>query len=124
MNTAITTLVSARLVNLVTYRKDGRPVATAMLSVSRDGVLLFRTHHTAGKLKRLRNNNAGEVAPCAPLGRRIGPAESGSARILPKTVTAQCLDLLHRRHGWQGRLATALRHLRGWRDVFIEVQQT
>jgi PPOX class probable F420-dependent enzyme len=108
-------------VDLVTYRKDGRPVHTPVLSTSRGATLLIRTHDTAGKLKRLRNNPAVEVAPCDGRGRLLGPVQSATARILAPTETDACLELLHRRHGLVGRLATAIRHLRGMGDVFLEV---
>lgn len=124
MQAAITPirLVEATFVTLVTFRRDGRPVSTPVLSTPRNGSLLVRTHHTAGKLKRLRNSSAVEVTPCDPRGRALGDARRATAKILPEADTHECLELLHRRHGMVGRAATWIRHLRGMRDVFIEIQ--
>ena len=114
-------LMEASFVDLVTYKKDGTPVSTPMLSTPRGEVLLLRTHHTAGKLKRLSRNVSVELAPLSR-GRHVGAVTRGTARILSDAETAECLELLHRRHGMVGRFATLLRHMRGWRDVFIEVR--
>jgi uncharacterized protein len=114
-------LMDARIVDLVTFRRDGTPVRTPVLSTPRNGDLLIRTHHTAGKLKRLRHNPEVEVTPCDGRGRHLGVAQRGTATILPEVQSAACLTLLHRRHGLIGRGSTFLRHRCG-RDVFIEVR--
>lgn len=116
-----TRLTEAQVVDLVTYRKDGTPVHTPVLSTPHDGALLVRTHHTAGKLKRLKNNPRVTVAACYGRSRR-GPAEAATAVILPGSQVSGCLTLLHHHHGLIGRAATWLRHLRGMQDVFIEVR--
>ena len=114
----------ATVVDLVTYRRDGRPVHTPVLSTPRGAALIIRTHHTAGKLKRLANNPSVQVAPCDGRGRLLGDPQTGTGTILPEAETALCLDLLHQRHGLVGRGATWLRHARRMRDVFIEVRLT
>jgi uncharacterized protein len=111
----------AMMVDLVTFKRDGTPVHTPVLSTPTERGLLIRTHHTAGKLKRLRNRSDVEVTPCDGRGRLQGSCERGRARVLPEAETAVCLGLLHRHHGLVGRVATWLRHLRGMRDVFIDV---
>jgi PPOX class probable F420-dependent enzyme len=117
----LTRLTEAQVIDLVTYRKDGTPVHTPVLSTPHDGALLIRTHHTAGKLRRLRHNAEVTVAPCYGRKER-GPAERATAVILPASEVAQALALLHGRHGLIGLMATWIRHLRGMRDVFIEVR--
>jgi PPOX class probable F420-dependent enzyme len=119
--TPLTRLTEAQVIDLVTYRKDGTAVHTPVLSTPHDGALLIRTHHTAAKLKRLRHNAEVTVAAC--YGRKeTGPAERARAVILPASEVAHSLALLHRRHGLIGYLATWIRHVRGMRDVFIEVR--
>ena len=117
-------VAEATMVDLITFRRDGRPVHTPVLSTPRGAALIIRTHHTAGKLKRLRTNPKVEVARCDGRGRHIGDAERGTAMILPVEENLECLELLHQRHGLIGRAATWLRHVRGMRDVFIEVRLT
>lgn len=117
-------LTKTRAVDLVTFRRDGRPVSTPVLWALRDGSLLVRTHHTAGKLKRLRHTPAVTLAPCDGRGRHVGTVRSGVARILPAEETGECLRVFHAQLGLVGRGATLVRHLRGMRDVFIEVSLT
>jgi len=114
-------LARAPFIDLITFRKDGRGVHTTVLAASRDGMLLIRTHHTAGKLKRLRHNAAVEMVPLDARGRPVGRAQRGTARILPDDETAGSLRLLHRRHPIAGVMGTWVRHLRGMHDVFIQV---
>ena len=115
-------LMEAQAVDLVTFRRDGTPVHTPVLSTPYAGTLLIRTHHTAGKLKRLKHNREVTVAPSSGHGRTSAPGERGTATILPASETAACLKLLHQRHGLIGRVSTWVRHLRGLKDVFIEVR--
>lgn len=114
-------LTQAQMVDLVTFRRDGTAVHTPVLSTPHDGVLLIRTHDTAGKLKRLRHNAEVTIAPMKG-GKLVGPPELGTAVILPTSEVERGLELLHRRHGAIGHLATWIRHMRRMRDVFIEVR--
>jgi PPOX class probable F420-dependent enzyme len=119
--TIVNDLAKAPFIDLITFRKDGRGVHTTVLAAPRDGALLIRTHHTAGKLKRLRQNGSVEIVPLDSRGRPTGQAQPGTARILPPDESARCLRLLHRRHPVAGLLGTWFRHVRGMRDVFIQV---
>lgn len=118
--TIMNELARAPFIDLATFRKDGRGVHTPVLATPHDGALLIRTHHTAGKLKRLRQNGSVQMVPSDSRGRPIGPAQRGTARILSVNEAVGCLRLLHRRHPIAGRLGTWVRRLRGMRDVFIE----
>src|ERR1043166_4204957 len=67
---------------LTTYKRDGTPVATPV-SIAFDGDrAFFRTWHTAGKAKRLRNNRTVEVAPSTFGGKASGPAIRAEAQLL------------------------------------------
>jgi uncharacterized protein len=118
---AVTDLAKAPFIDLITFRKDGRGVHTTVLTAPRDGDLLVRTNHAAGKLKRIRQNSSVEIVPLDSRGRPVGRAQSGRARILPTDESARCLRLLHRRHPIAGLLGTWFRHMRGMRNVFIQV---
>jgi len=119
--TAVTDLAKAPFIDLITFRKDGRGVHTTVLAAPRDGALLVRTHHAAGKLKRIRHNSSVEIVPLDSRGRPAGRTHPGTARILPADESARCLHLLHRRHPIAGLLGTWVRFLRGMRNVFIQV---
>ncbi len=86
-----------------------------------DDRLLVRTAHDAGKLKRLAHTSRVNVAPCDQRGRILGPVVTGCARILGEDAVAPTLARLHARYRIAGPLFTTLRHLRGKRDVVIEI---
>jgi len=89
---------------LTTFRRDGRPVGTAVHLVVEGEHLYFRTWHTAGKLKRIRNRPMVELAPCDARGRPQGPAMRAQARILDGDEAAHAAHLLGKKypllHSW------------------------
>jgi hypothetical protein len=118
---SVDALATARVINLVTYRRTGIPVGTPVLFVPDGDRLLVRVAHDAGKLKRLRHTAAVEVAPSDSGGRRLGPSIHGRARILETDAVDPALRALHARYRIAGQLFTWLRHLRGKRDVIVEI---
>ena len=121
MGRAEATLVDARFLDLVTYRRSGDAVATPVLFAIDGDRILVRTAHDAGKLKRLRHTPAIEVAAADSRGRRLGPAFTGRGRILGPDAVGPTLARLHAKHRIAGPLFTAVRHLRGKGDVVIEI---
>ena len=114
-------LADARFIDLVTYRRDGTAVGTPVLFADAEGRLLVRTAHDAGKLKRLAHTATVDVAPCDSRGRRLGAAVRGTARVLGPDAVGPALASLHAKHRIAGPLFTAVRHIRGKRDVIIEI---
>ena len=95
-------LDSARYVSLVTFRRDGRSVATPVWHAEHDGRLYVFTESNAGKVKRLRREAKVRLAPCDVRGRVRGDWYDGRARIV---ADAQAEDAayaaLSRKYGWQ-----------------------
>jgi uncharacterized protein len=73
-----------KYISLVTFRKDGTPVATAVWFAERDGKLYVKTRGDSGKVKRLRRNGRVRVAPATFRGNVTGPAMEAMARVLPE----------------------------------------
>jgi uncharacterized protein len=106
-----------KAVLLTTYRRDGTPVGTPVSIVVRDGHAYFRTWHTAGKAKRLRNNPHVEVAPFQdrfglPTGHGTvtGPAVSGTARLLTQAEAKPVRKLLARKYPFLQRFLVPIGH--------------
>ena len=114
-------LADARFVNLATFRRTGERVATPVLFAMDGDRLLVRTAHDAGKLKRLTHTSRVEVTPCDQRGHALGAAVCGHARVLGAEAVAPTLAILHARYRIAGPLFTKLRHLRGKRDVIVEI---
>lgn len=62
-------LADEKYVSLVTYKRDGSPVATAVWVVEIFGELGVITEANAGKVKRIRNNPRVAITPCDVRGR-------------------------------------------------------
>jgi uncharacterized protein len=71
---------TARYVRLVTFRRDGAPVATPVwFAFDADGRIVVYSAPDAGKVKRVRNNARVEVAPCTAKGVATGPMMTATA---------------------------------------------
>lgn len=85
---------------LVTYRRDGRAVATPVWAApGDDGHFYVRTERTAGKVKRLRNDSRVLLAPCTVRGRPLGAPFEAQARVLAGQEEARGERALARRYG-------------------------
>jgi uncharacterized protein len=88
----------AKAVSLTTFRRDGRPVPTAVWFYI-DGDRLFTTTHAgSGKVKRLAHTSEIEVAVCSQSGKVTGPVHRGSARILDAHETRAVMRKKQKRY--------------------------
>jgi uncharacterized protein len=67
---------------VVSFRRDGTPVATPVWFGTADGRLYLRSLAHALKLRRIARDERVLVAPCTVRGRATGPPFEGRARIL------------------------------------------
>jgi hypothetical protein len=84
----------ATYVQLTTFRRDGRAVATPVHLVVDGDVAFFRTWDVAGKAKRLRHTPAVRIAPATFRGRPLGSAIPAQAQLLdgeqPRSAPPGC----------------------------------
>jgi uncharacterized protein len=102
-------LTTARCLRLVTYRRNGSPVATPVWFVS-DGLdLLGRTGAHTGKVHRIRANPQARVATCTYRGKPTSTDRTATVQLLDAATHGNRIEqLLHRKYGWQKQLADAL----------------
>jgi uncharacterized protein len=84
---------------LVTYRRDGRPVATPVWAAADDGRFYVRSERAAGKVKRLRRDSRVLLAPCTVRGRPLGAPFEGHARVLAPEEETRGERALAQRYG-------------------------
>jgi hypothetical protein len=85
---------------LVTYRRDGRAVATPVWAApGDDGRFYVRSERTAGKVKRLRRDPRMLVAPCTVRGKPLGAPFEARARVLDAHEEHLAEAALARRYG-------------------------
>lgn len=107
---------------LTTFRRDGTPVGTAVHPVVEGDHIYFRTWHTTGKMKRMRNNSLVELAPSDVRGQPSGPAIRARARMLQGEEASHAARLLGGKypilHSW---LIPLGHHLAGKKTIHIEL---
>jgi uncharacterized protein len=103
-----------RYLNMETYRKTGKPVATPLWFAEENGTLYVYSLATAGKVKRIRNNPKVRITPCDMRGRPKGNWNEAKARLLMDEPGATLADqLLNQKYGWMKKIG----------DVFSKVMQ-
>lgn len=105
---------SAKYINLVTFRKDGREVATPVWFVALDQKLFAYSLQEAGKLKRIRATKRIKVAPCDMRGHVMGNWSDGTGRIVEDSgVRELAYAAFPLKYGIMYRLASLLSWLSG-----------
>lgn len=121
----LSSLAGARYVSLTTFRRTGEPVSTPVW-IAPDGndraILYVLTMVGAGKLKRIRNNPAIELAPCDFRGRVSGPAVPATCRILPPAEHAIANRALTRKYGIQKRALDLIHFLQKGRRTYLAIK--
>ncbi len=103
---AIDTLGETPYVNLETFRKNGTGVQTPVWVARTGNQLGIFTNGDSYKVKRLRRNPRIRIAKCGVRGTLKGPWHDGTARLVEdKAGQKAILDALHRKYGWQMKLA-------------------
>ena len=84
---------------IVTFRRDGSPVATPVWAAVDGGRIYVRTERTSGKVKRLRRDGRALIAPSTRQGRALGPPLEVTGRILDGTDEHLAERALRERYG-------------------------
>ena len=102
-----------RYLNMETYRKTGKPVATPLWFAEENGTLYIYSLANAGKVKRIRNNPKVRIVPCDMRGKPKGEWIEAKARILDERGATLGHNLLIKKYGWLKRIG----------DVFSKLVQ-
>ena len=104
---AMRTLESARYVSLRTYRKSGVAVDTPVWCAGDENERLYVfSAGNAGKVKRLRNNHAAQLAVCDFGGKLLDDWVDARAEVVDDAAElAVALAALRNKYGWSMKLA-------------------
>ncbi len=108
----MTALADAQFVLLTTFRKDGRPVPTAVWVAPIPEGLGVWTGGDSGKVKRIRRDGTVTLAVCDRRGNPTGPPVNGTARVLDAEGTARVRAAVRKKYGLLGKLLTTMSRLR------------
>jgi PPOX class probable F420-dependent enzyme len=107
---------------LQTRKRDGSWVTTPVNPLVEGDRVFFRTWHTSGKTKRLRNFPDVRFAPSTARGRPTGPWLRGEATLLHGTGAAHAAALINRRYPLLQGVAVRLFHrLRRYRTLHYRI---
>jgi uncharacterized protein len=107
---------------LQTRKRDGRWVTTPVNPLVEDDTVFFRTWHTSGKARRLRNFSEVRFAPSTFRGRPTGPWLRGHATQLDGDDAAHAAALINRRYPLLQGIGVRLYHfLRRYRTVHYRI---
>jgi PPOX class probable F420-dependent enzyme len=90
--------ISGKYVSVVSFKRDGMPVATPMWFVIDGDRLLVITDAHSAKVKRIRRNREVTVAECKPNGRVTGEPIAAQAEILPRSELDSAMKLMMRKY--------------------------
>lgn len=103
-----------KYISLVTFRRDGREVATPVWFAEVGGRIYVYSLATAGKMKRLAHTSRVRLADSSFGGEPRGPYQDGVAAVMEHPgVIATAMAGFARKYGWQFRLASLLSWIGG-----------
>jgi PPOX class probable F420-dependent enzyme len=113
---------NAKTILLVTYKRDGTPVATPV-SIAFDGDrAFFRSYDKAWKTRRLRNDPRIEFSPATLRGKPTGPPVQARAVLLQSGQARIAASALARRHRvLQGMLVPLAHRVMGYQTMHYEI---
>ena len=116
---SLTQFANQKYLNMETYRKTGKPVATPLWFAEENGTLYIYSLANAGKVKRIRNNPKVRIVPCDVRGKPKGEWVEAKARILDEQGATLGHKLLNMKYGWIKRIGDVFSQLRQRQRVVI-----
>jgi uncharacterized protein len=120
--TIVERLGAEKYVSVVTFRRNGTPVATPIWVVRDGDALAIWTGADTGKVKRLRNNPEVTVAACDLRGRVRGEAVNGRAELMSAEDTERVRGLIIKKYGLIGWLTIKGSRLRRGREGTVGIR--
>ena len=103
-----------RYLNLVTFRMNGREVATPIWFAAAGGHLWVFTNGNSGKVKRLRRSSRARIAPCDARGATRGPwLDVRATLVTDPDAIALARAALRAKYGWPVRMLDLMSRLTG-----------
>jgi PPOX class probable F420-dependent enzyme len=109
----IAVLSKHQYINLETYRKNGKGVATPVWFTIDDERILVVTGNKTGKIKRLKSNPKVRVAPSGIRGQPKGEWLTGNAVLTDSTQLEHALNLRIKKYGFKARLSRLFSRTKG-----------
>jgi PPOX class probable F420-dependent enzyme len=90
--------MDGKYISLITYKKNGDPIATQVWFVEADEKLYVVTLQGRYKFKRIKNNPSVKIAPASMRGKPRGDYLDGTARILSDAESKPIVVLFKKKY--------------------------
>ncbi|GII28839.1 PPOX class F420-dependent oxidoreductase [Planotetraspora mira] len=120
--TIVERLGAEKYVSVVTFRRNGTPVATPIWVVPDGDALAIWTGTRTGKVKRVRNNPEVTVTPCDVRGNVHGEPADGRAEVMSAEDTERVRALIIKKYGLVGWLTVRGSRLRRGREGTVGIR--
>lgn len=117
----LTQFANQKYLNMETYRRTGKPVATPVWFAEENSTLYIYSLANAGKVKRIRNNSKVRIVPCDMRGKPKGEWIEAKARILDERGATLGHNLLIKKYGWMKRIGDVFSKLMQRKRVVIAI---
>ena len=102
-----------RVINLESYKKDGKSVQTPVWMVVDGETVYVRTDPNTWKVKRIRHNPLVRIAPSNMRGDVLGPWTKGEAHYAEGQEKDRILALFKKKYGLMARMSDSFNRVRG-----------
>jgi PPOX class probable F420-dependent enzyme len=110
-------------INIETFRKSGLGVRTPVWFVQEGETVFVRTVDKSGKVKRIRNNEQVNIAPCKMDGTLLGNWAPATAREVQDGTTGKKVDnLLDKKYGLMKKMFALASAIQGRKYTVLEVK--
>jgi PPOX class probable F420-dependent enzyme len=121
--TTLNPLLGQQYLNLETFRRSGVGMKTPVWFVQDGETLFVRTIANSGKVKRIRNNEQVNIAPCKVDGALLGEWIPASAREVKDDDTSRKVDrLLDKKYGLMKKMFAMASALNGRKYTVLEIK--
>jgi len=122
MSDKLDQFAARKYLNLESFRKSGKAVATPVWFAEDDGELFIYSLADAGKVKRIRNNPRVRIVPCDMRGKPEGEWIEARARILAGAEADKANLLLIRKYGLLKRIGNLFSKLMNRKRDVISIR--
>jgi PPOX class probable F420-dependent enzyme len=120
---ALNQFENQQYLNLETFRKNGESMKTPVWFVEDGGLFYISTMANSGKVKRIRNNNHVNIAPCKMNGNVSGAWVSAKAcEIADSVIISNVNRLLNKKYGLMKKLFDSQHNKNGGQSTILEIK--
>ena len=113
-------LETGNYINLLTYKKNGKPVSTPVWFIFEDKKIFIRTSDKSGKFKRIKNNKNVKFAIYNIRGKIKGEWHTGLAKVEPNNIWI--FPKINKKYGIVAHLLNILYKIKKMNIIILSIE--